>query len=64
MTPEVRAFVNEYARRNPPPITVKEFIKNHNHEIWKDCLDCGEHFDLRKQLHIDRCPKCESKNIK
>lgn len=64
MTPEVRAFVEIYAKKQMPKKTVSQFIKEHNHEIWKTCLDCGEHFDLRKQLYTDRCPKCNSKNIK
>lgn len=64
MNPEVRAFVENYAKKPMPEMSIKEFIKSHNHEMWRDCLDCGEHFDLKKQLHFDRCPKCNSKNIK
>ena len=64
MNPEIKAFVQEYARKPDPPISVRDFIKSHNHEIWKTCMNCGEHFDLKKQIHYDRCPICESKNIK
>jgi len=64
MTPEVRAFVNTYKEKPKPKMNVAEFFKTHNHEIWKTCLNCGDHFDIRKEIHQDRCRSCNSKNIK
>lgn len=66
MSPEVRAFVDDYKRRtlnkNKPKITIHQIIKDHNHEIWRVCQDCGAVFDLRKELDC-KCPKCESRNV-
>ncbi|MGD1319554.1 hypothetical protein [Chryseobacterium sp. 2R14A] len=64
MTPEVKAFVESYKFKPMPDMTIEEFFKLYNHEMWRTCSDCGEHFDLKKQLNHDRCPKCNSKNIK
>ncbi|WP_265427853.1 hypothetical protein [Chryseobacterium sp. YIM B08800] len=64
MTPEVRAFVENYSKKPKPKMSIAQFFKTHNHEIWKTCFDCGDHFDIRKELHHDQCPSCKSKNIK
>lgn len=64
MSPEVRAFVECYKQKEVPKMTVAEFFKLHNHEIWRNCKSCGETFDIRKEIHHDRCPHCQSKNIK
>ncbi|HCZ8394855.1 TPA: hypothetical protein O4D88_001286 [Elizabethkingia anophelis] len=66
--PRIRAFV-EVERKKMlnskfPPITIKDLIKNHNHEMWRTCFDCLHHFDLKKEVEIDQCPKCGSKNIR
>ena len=68
MSPELRNFVEceqrKILRRKTPKMTINDIIKDHNHEINRTCLDCGDVFDLRKEIHHDRCPKCDSKNIK
>jgi len=64
MTAEIRAFVDVYSLKPKPPITVQEFIKEHNHEIWRTCQNCFHHFDIRKENQITSCPKCGDKNIK
>lgn len=64
MKPQIRDFVKVYAHKPLPEITVKEWIKQHNHEIWRTCQECDHVFDLRNELYFDRCPKCGSKNIK
>lgn len=63
MNSRIRVFVEIYKHKPLPEITVKEWVKQHNNELWKTCIDCGEHFDVRMQLHIDQCPKCKSKNL-
>lgn len=63
MTSQIRAFIDAYAEKPLPIITVKDWIKSHNHEIWRICQDCGHNFDLRKELEINQCPKCKSKNL-
>ncbi len=42
--------------------TIMDLVKDHNHEIWRICGDCGKVFDLRNELKIE-CPKCKSKNL-
>ncbi|WP_312750503.1 hypothetical protein [Epilithonimonas hominis] len=61
MTDEVRAFVESYKYKPLPPITIGDWMKSHNHEIWRTCKDCKEEFDWRMS---DYCPKCTSKNFK
>lgn len=55
MTAEIRNFVDTYKMKALPKMTVKQFIKSHNHEIWRDCPKCGANADLRKTHH---CPDC------
>lgn len=55
MTPEVKAFVDSYKKKPLPPITVGEWIKHHNHEIWRKCPKCGNYNDLRKTGHCENC---------
>lgn len=55
MSPEVRAFVEAYAAKPVPPMTIAEFIRSHNHEIWRKCPGCGNYEDLRMTFY---CPDC------
>lgn len=59
--PNLRAFVESFKNKPLPKITVMDWIKAQNHEIWRTCKDCGEEFDWRKS---DYCPKCTSRNFK
>ena len=31
-----------------------------NHEVWKKCSNCGNHFDLRTFGY--QCPDCKTEN--
>ena len=58
MAPEVRAFVDSYRRKPLPLITVKNFKKFYNHEIWRKCNHCKNEWDARKESDGTKCPKC------
>lgn len=58
MTPQLRAFVETYKQKPKSVITVKDFIKSHNHEIWRKCPNCGDYEDLRK---TETCTNCGTK---
>ena len=68
MDPKVRAFVDiekqKMLKNKFPPLTIEDIIKHHNHEIWRVCYDCLHHFDLKKEVEIDKCPRCGSENIR
>lgn len=34
-----------------------------NHEIWRTCNSCGDHFDVRKEIE-QKCPTCGSYDLK
>ena len=55
MTPQLRAFVETYKQKPKPKPTVRDFIKSHNHEIWRQCPKCGDWEDLRKTEHCENC---------
>lgn len=55
MTAQIRDFIEVYKTKPAPPITVEEFIKTHNHEIWRKCQKCGAWEDLRKNFHCKDC---------
>ncbi|MDR2205796.1 MAG: hypothetical protein LBE36_06550 [Flavobacteriaceae bacterium] len=55
MTTEIHDFVKTYKKvPQPPNPTVKDFIKQ-NHEIWRQCPNCGCWEDLRKTEHCSEC---------
>jgi len=58
MSPAIRDFIEVYKTKPAPPISVEEFIKTHNHEIWRKCPKCGAWEDLRK---TDNCTECGAK---
>lgn len=66
MNPLLKNFVEvetlKFKKNNRKNPTIMDLIKDHNHEIWRVCGDCGEVFDLRMELKIE-CPKCKSKNL-
>jgi len=53
--PKIRAFVELYKKKPMPKTTVKDFIKAHNHEIWRKCPKCGNYEDLRKTFYCKDC---------
>ncbi len=54
MNKEIRDFIDQYKFKPLPKITVKEWIKDHNHEIWQKCI-CGNEEDLRKKWICSVC---------
>lgn len=57
MTDAVRQFVNDYAAKSIPKMVISEFIKSHNHEIWRKCTKYGNFEDLRKTFTCTGCGK-------
>ncbi|HAY3533756.1 hypothetical protein [Elizabethkingia anophelis] len=64
--PRIRSFVElerqKMLNKKIPALTIQDIVKDHNHEIWRACTNCGNVFDLRKELDFE-CPKCQSKEI-
>lgn len=60
-------FVLSWLKPKPVPVTVKDFTKaenvQSNHEMWRTCNSCGDHFDVRKELKFI-CPVCGSNDIR
>ncbi len=55
MTEAIRNFVDQYKKKPKPVLTVKDWIKEHNHEIWRKCKVCGNEEDIRKNQHCTSC---------
>lgn len=55
MDEKIRDFVSVYKAKPVPKMTIKEFVRSHNHEIWRKCQNCGAYEDLRKTFY---CPDC------
>ncbi len=51
----------------PEPETVATFVRDlnrqSNHEMWRTCNSCGDHFDARKERSIS-CPQCGSVDLR
>lgn len=55
MTTQIRDFIEVYKKKSVPKMSIREFIKSHNHEIWRKCPKCGAFEDLRK---TENCTEC------
>ncbi len=54
----IRDFVDTYRKQTTkpqPPITIRDLMKDHNHEIWRTCKNCGNEEDLRKDTCCTVC---------
>ncbi len=67
---QIQQFISDFKTRSgkkPEVETVaslnKRLKKEANHEIWRTCNACGDHFDLRMQLE-QNCPTCGSYDLK
>lgn len=67
---QIQLFISDFKMRSgikPETETVaslnKRLKKEANHEIWRTCNACGDHFDLRMQLE-QKCPTCGSCDLK
>ena len=58
MENKVRDFVESYKKKPMPVMTVLEFIRTHNQEIFKKCSLCGTVEDVRFTFF---CPDCGTK---
>lgn len=58
--PELKAFVQAFSNIVPEPKQEKNYYKigHSNHEIWRHCVPCDEHWDAKTELSGVRCPKC------
>lgn len=52
---DLKAFVKAYKRKRVPVMTVKDFMKGNNHEVWRKCPKCGAFNDLRKNIECEQC---------
>lgn len=64
MSPAIRDFIEVYKKKPVPAMTVEEFVKSHNHEIWRKCENCGAWEDLRKTFHCTECKTQLDPNFK
>lgn len=55
--PRLKSFVQTYRELHTPKdaITVKDWMKKQNHEIWRKCKNCGNEEDLRKDTFCTVC---------
>lgn len=58
--PDVKAFVQNFADKEEKKVTEEPYYKlgHSNHEIWRNCKPCDEHWDATKELSGVFCPKC------
>lgn len=63
MDPRVRDFVDSYKNKPMPKMTVEEFIRTHNREIWQKCSHCGNIEDVRLTFFCPDCGARLDKNI-
>ncbi|MEC5156634.1 hypothetical protein [Chryseobacterium sp. MP_3.2] len=51
----------------PEPETVATFASKNgwsaNHEMWRTCNSCGDHFDVKKETKLC-CPSCGSMDLR
>lgn len=66
---KIRQFISDFKTRSdikPEIETVeslnKKLEKEANHEKWRTCNSCGDHFDVRKEIE-QKCPTCGSYDL-
>ena len=64
MNTAVRNFVETYKKKVVPKFSIEDFIRNHNHEIWRKCQKCGAYEDLRKTFYCSECKHKLDPNFK
>lgn len=60
MENKVRDFIESYKNIALPKMTISEFIRSHNKEIWQKCSCCGNIEDVRITFF---CPDCGAQLI-
>ena len=60
MENKVRDFIESYKNIALPKMTISEFIRSHNKEIWQICSCCGNIEDVRITFF---CPDCGAQLI-
>ncbi len=64
MHAKIRDFVDVYKKKPVPAMSVEDFVKTHNHELWCKCQKCGAWEDLRKTFHCTECKSQLDPNLK
>lgn len=58
-SPELKAFIQGFKRIEEPKLEELYYKLGHsNHEVWRHCIPCKEHWDAKKELSGVLCPKC------